>query len=155
MTPEEVLARLDAPLSLRRRVGYSAVALAGLTGSALISLLWATEPGLPPRTAVAFAVLVAIGLCWAVFGAWAVTRRTSLFARDRVVAGWLGLGAWLVFTVGALVITVPRHRLAPSLPAVVLTLGVVAVVNLWAARRARAALLRRRDALVGAATRDE
>jgi hypothetical protein len=155
MTPEEVLARLDAPLSLRRRVGYLAVALAGLIGSALIGLLWATEPGLPPRTAAAFAVLVVIGLCWAVFGGWAVTRRTSLFARDRVVAGWLGLGAWLVFTAGAAVITVPRHTLEPSLLAVVLTLGVVAVVNLWAARRARAALLRRRDALAGAATRDE
>ncbi|MGW3787504.1 hypothetical protein ACWD5Z_23160 [Micromonospora chokoriensis] len=154
MTPEEVLARLDAPLSLRRRVGYLAVALAGLTGSALISLLWATEPGLPPRTAAAFAVLVVIGLCWAVFGGWAVTRRTSLFARDRVVAGWLGLGAWLVFTVGASVITLPRHTLEPALLAVVLTLGVVAVVNLWAARRARAALLRRRDTLAGAATRD-
>ncbi|MEO3774563.1 hypothetical protein [Micromonospora sp. B9E7] len=155
MTPEEVLARLDAPLSLRRRVGYLTVALAGLTGSALISLLWATEPRLPTRTTVAFAVLVAIGLCWAVFGGWAVTRRTSLFARDRVVAGWLGLGAWLVFTVGALVITLPRHQLHPSLLAVVLTLGAVAVVHLWTARRARAALLRRRDALAGAATRHE
>ena len=71
MTPEEVLARLDAPLSLRRRVGYLAVAFAGLTGSALIGLLWATEPGLPTRTSVAFAVLVAIGLGWAAFGGWA------------------------------------------------------------------------------------
>ncbi|MEU5671349.1 hypothetical protein ABZ749_13460, partial [Micromonospora sp. NPDC047753] len=74
MTPEEVLARLDAPLSLRRRVGYLTLAFTGLTASALIGLLWATEPGLPTRTNVAFAVLVTIGLCWAVFGGWAVTH---------------------------------------------------------------------------------
>jgi hypothetical protein len=150
MTPDELLARLDAPLSLRKRVGYLAVGLAGLTGSALISLLWATEPGLPPRTKVAFAVLIAIGACWAAFGAWAVTRHTPLFARDRVVASWLGVGAWLVFTVGALIITIPRHTLGPSLVGVVLALGVLATVNLRTARRARTALMRRRIELAGA-----
>ncbi|MGI5522452.1 hypothetical protein ACQEUX_16055 [Micromonospora sp. CA-259024] len=155
MTPEEVMARLDAPLSLRKRVGYLTLALTGLTGSALIGLLWATEPGLPLRTNVAFAVLVAIGLCWAAFGGWAVTRRTPLFARDRVIAGWLGVGAWLAFTVGALIITLLRHRLEPTLLGIVLTLGVVAALNLRAARRARAALVRRRTALGGTTTRDE
>ncbi len=147
MTPEEVLARLEAPLSLRKRVGYLILAMAGLTASALIGLLWATEPGLPPRTAVAFAVLVTIGLCWAAFGAWAVTRRTPLFAWDRVIAGWLGVGAWLAFTVGALIITILRHELEPSLVGIVLTLGVLASVNLQAARRARAALVRRKTEL--------
>ncbi|RKR90754.1 hypothetical protein BDK92_5135 [Micromonospora pisi] len=152
MTPEDLLKRLDAPLSLRRRVGYVTLALAGLAGSGLVGLLWATEPGLPPRTEVAFAVLVAIGLCWAAFGGWAVTRRTPLFARDRVVAGWLGLGAWLLFTVGALVITTARHQLEPSLLVVVLALGVLAlgvlaVVNLRTARRARSALLARKERL--------
>ncbi|WP_433317269.1 hypothetical protein ACQP0U_08515 [Micromonospora sp. CA-269861] len=155
MTPEEVLARLDAPLSLRRRVGYLALAFTALTASALIGLLWATEPGLPMRTNVAFAVLVAIGLCWAAFGGWAVTRRTPLFARDRVVAGWLGVGAWLAFSVGALVITLVRHQFEPWLLGVVLVLGVVAAVHLRAARRARAALLLRRNALAGPATGDE
>ncbi|MFJ7217590.1 hypothetical protein [Amycolatopsis sp. NPDC098790] len=147
MTPEEVIERLEAPLSLRRRVGYVAVALAGLLGSGLAGLLWATEPGLPPRTKVAFAVLVAIGLAWAVFGAWAVTRRAPLFARDRVVAGWLGVAAWLLFTAGAVVVTTLRHRIEPGLPAVVLVLGAVAVLRLWAARRGRAALLRRKEQL--------
>ncbi|GAA2355630.1 hypothetical protein [Dactylosporangium salmoneum] len=147
MTPEDLLKRLDAPLSLRKRIGYVTVALAGLAGSGLIALLWATEPGLPPRTVVAFAVLVAIGLCWAAFGAWAVTRRTPMFARDRVVAGWLGLGAWVLFTVGALVITTLRHKLEPSLVVVVSALGVLAAVNLRAARRRRAALLRRKEQL--------
>ncbi|MGY0002926.1 hypothetical protein [Micromonospora sp. I033] len=149
MTPEEVLARLDARLSLRRRAGYLILAFAGLTGSALLSLLWATEPNLPARTKVAFAVLVAIGLCWAAFSGWAVTRRTPLFARDRVIAGWLGVGAWLAFTVGALIITLLRHKLEPSLLGIVLTLGVLAAANLRAARRAKAALVRRRTELAG------
>jgi hypothetical protein len=147
MTPDEVLARLDAPLSLRRRVGYLTVGFAGATGSGLISLLWATEPGLPTRTKAAFAVLVLIGLSWAVFGGWAVTRRAPLFARDRVVAGWLGVGAWLAFAAGALMIAVPRHELGPSLAGVVLTLGALAALNLRAACRARGGLLRRRNEL--------
>lgn len=90
---------------------------------------------------------MAIGLCWAAFGGWAVTRRTPMFAQDRVVAGWLGLGAWLLFTVGALVITTLRHKLEPLLVVVVLALGVLAIVNLRTARRARAALLRRKEQL--------
>ena len=155
MTPDEMLARLDAPLSLRRRIGYLAVGLAGLTGSALIGLLWATEPGLPPRTRVAFAALVSIGLFWAAFGGWAVTRRAPLFARDRVVAGWLGVGAWLVFTAGALIIAVLRHRLGLSLGGVVVALGVLAAVNLRAARRTRRALMRRRAELTGPAVGGE
>ncbi|WP_222870855.1 hypothetical protein, partial [Micromonospora sp. MP36] len=106
-----------------------------------------TEPGLPPRAKVALAVLMAIGLCWAAFGGWAVTRRTPMFAQDRVVAGWLGLGAWLLFTVGALVITTLRHKLEPSLIVVVLALGVLAIANLRTARRTRAALLRRKEHL--------
>jgi len=147
MTPEEVVKQLEQPLSLRRRVGYVIVALAGLLGSGVVGLLWATEPGLPPRTEVAFAVLVAIGVGWATFGTWAVTRRTPLFARDRVVAAWLGIVAWLLFTVGVLVITTLRHRVEPELLLMVLVLGGVAVVGLRAARRDRAALLRRREQL--------
>jgi hypothetical protein len=147
MTPEDVLARLEAPLSLRKRVGYVVLGLAGLTGSALIGLLWATEPGLPPRTQAAFAVLVTIGLCWAAFGGWAVTRRTPLFARDRVVAGWLGVGAWLAFTLGVAAVTVTRDTFEPTLLGIVLTLAALALVNLRAAHRARAALVRRKTDL--------
>ncbi|GAA2593832.1 hypothetical protein GCM10010399_25530 [Dactylosporangium fulvum] len=70
MTPEEILARLDAPLSLRKRIGYLILALAGLTDSALISLLWATEPGLPPRTKVACGTSSSRH-CWALCSQWA------------------------------------------------------------------------------------
>jgi hypothetical protein len=155
MTPDEVQARLNAPLSLRRRVGYLAVGLAGLTGSALTGVLWATEPGLPTRTRIAFAVLVAIGLWWAVFAGWAVTRRVPLFALDRVVAAGLGVGAWLIFSVGALAIAVPRHRFGPPLAGVVLALGALAALNLWAAARTRRALMRRKAELSGSAAGGE
>ena len=50
------------------------------------------------------------------------------------MAGWLGLGAWLLFTVGSLVITTMRHKVEPTLIVVVLTLGVLAVVNLQGVR---------------------
>ncbi|MEU4518960.1 hypothetical protein AB0F52_09600 [Amycolatopsis sp. NPDC024027] len=103
--------------------------------------------GLPPRTKVAFAVLVAVGLAWAAFGAWAVTRRAPLFARDRVIAGWLGLTAWLLFATGALVITTLRHRVEPELLVVVPALGGVAVLRLRAVRHSRAALVRRKEQL--------
>ncbi|MET9224435.1 hypothetical protein [Lentzea sp. NPDC003310] len=151
MTPEEVVKRLERPLSLRRRVGYVSVALAGLVGSGVIALLWATEPALPARTHVAFGVLVAIGLGWAAFGTWAVTRRAPLFARDRVVAGWLGVAAWAVFTLGAVVISAVRHRVDLGLVMVVLLLGGVAVWRLRVAVRERAALLLHRDRLSGRA----
>ncbi|WP_250028464.1 hypothetical protein [Paractinoplanes maris] len=146
MTPEDVLGRLGAPLSLRRRIAYVGVAFLGLVGAALIGVLWATEPGLPARTQVSFAVLVAIGAGWAAFGGWAITRRTPLFARDRVVAGWLGLVAWTVFTVGSMVV-------APAVPAwlivLVALLGATAAANLTHAIRTRAALLRRKSELGG------
>jgi hypothetical protein len=123
------------------------VALAGLLGSGLIALLWATEPGLPPRTAVAFAVLVAIGLGWAACGTWAVTRRVPLFALDRVVAGWLGVTAWALFAAGSLVVATLRHRVEPELLAVVVLLGLLSVVLLRSARRERSALPRRKEEL--------
>ncbi|GAA3464914.1 hypothetical protein ACFFSW_22665 [Saccharothrix longispora] len=147
MTPEEVLRRLDAPLSLRRRLGYAAVGLAGLVGGGLVVLLWATEPELPPRTAVAFAVLAAIGAGWAGVAAWVLTRRTPLFARDRVVTAWAGVVAWAVFALGASAIALVRHEVRPAPVVLVLVLGAVAAVNLRAARRARAALLERKARL--------
>ncbi|MFF5085139.1 hypothetical protein ACFY36_49555 [Actinoplanes sp. NPDC000266] len=138
MTPEEVLKGLEGPLSLRRRLSYVAVGLAGLTGSALIGLLWATEAALPGRTQIAFAVLIAIGLAWAAFAGWAVTRRVPLFARDRVVAAWLGMAAWSLFAAGAVAI-----ERSGRVAIFVVVLGAIGATNLYAARRARLMLRRR------------
>jgi hypothetical protein len=135
MTPEEMLARLEAPLSLRRRLGHLAVLLAGLGGAVLVGALWATEPALPAPTAAAFALLTAVGLGWAGYGGWALTRRTPLFARDRVVAAWIALAAWLAGGAGVTVLATVRHRLPVGLALVVGALGVAAGANLIAARR--------------------
>lgn len=151
MTPEDLLARLDAPLSLRRRLGYLAVLLAGLTGAGLAGSLWATEPGLPPHTAAAFALLVLAGLGWAGFAGWALSRRAPLYARDRVVAGWVALAAWAAGAGGVTVIAAVQQRLPIGLPLLTGALGVVVVTHLVVARRRRAALLRRRRELTGAA----
>lgn len=147
MNPDEVLGGLRPVLSLRRRVGYVLVGLGGVVGACLIGVLWATEPGLPARTAVSFGVLVAIGIGWAGFALWALTRKAPLYARDRVVAAWLGGGAWAVFAVGALVIV----RGAPGgwLLGVIGGMGVVAAVNGWFAVRERGRLVRRARELRG------
>ncbi|GIM95477.1 hypothetical protein [Paractinoplanes toevensis] len=125
----------EAPLSLRRRLGYLAVLLAGLGGAVLVGALWATEPALPAHTATAFALLTLVGLGWAGYGGWALTRRTPLFARDRVIAAWIALAAWLAGGAGVAVLAALRHRLPVGLALVVGALGVVAAANLVAARR--------------------
>src|SRR5688500_1004535 len=88
-------------LTLPRRIGYAAAGLGGLAGATMIGTLWATEPTpLPARTQFAFAGLMAIGLAWAAFAAWALARR-PLFAVDRVIAATLAVGFSLLTTVGA------------------------------------------------------
>jgi len=149
MNPDDLLARLEAPLSVRRRLGYLAVGLAGLGGAGLIGALWATEPGLPAATAAAFALLVLVGLGWAGFGGWALTRRTPLYAADRVLAGWIALAAWLAGGAGVAVIAAVRGGLPWPALLVVAALGLAATANLIIARRRRAALLARRRELTG------
>lgn len=149
MNADEMLTRLSEPLSPRRRLANLTALLGGLTGAAFVGLLWATEPGLPPRTEVAFGALVLIGLLWAGYGAWAVTRRTPMFALDRVIAAWLALGAWGVLALAVLVVTVLRHRVEPAALGTLAVLLALTVVNLVRARAHRTALLRRKRELGG------
>ncbi|MBV1856605.1 hypothetical protein [Catellatospora tritici] len=148
MNADEMLARLSRPLSPWRRLATAVAAIGGCTGAAVIGVLWATEPDLPARTQVAFAGLIAVGLAWAGYGVWALTRRTPLFARDRVVAGWLAVGATALLTVLATAVGVLRQRGWPLL-ILSLTLLVLALVNLRRAQTARDALLRRKRELDG------
>ncbi|MFJ4787723.1 transmembrane transport protein [Streptomyces sp. NPDC088794] len=95
--PRELEHALSAEVSLRARMRHMAVGLAGGCGAALISVLWATEPHpLPVRTQAAFAALIGVGLVWAAFAGWVLSRRRPLYARDRV------LGARLALTVTSL-----------------------------------------------------
>ncbi|NUR87394.1 MAG: hypothetical protein HOY71_25215, partial [Nonomuraea sp.] len=99
MTADELLERLEPALSPWRRVRALTALLTGISGTIFVSALWWTEPGpLPGRTHLAFAVLTAFCLAWACYGGWLSTRRTPLFATDRVIAGWIALAAALATT---------------------------------------------------------
>lgn len=150
MNPEDMIGRLAGPLSLRRRIANVVALLGGLGGALFTGLLWATEPALPGRTHLAFGALVALGLGWAGYGAWALTRRTPLFALDRVIAGWLAVAATGLLTAGTAAVAATRGTWAGTAGvAVAATLAVLAVAVLLRARADRAALLRRRRELGG------
>lgn len=139
---------LDAELSLRSRLGYVALLLTSAAMTAVVTSLWLTEPVLPGRTAVAFAVMTLIGLSWMAFSGWVLTRRRPILGRDRVVAGRLAVTFTSVFVVGALAAGYVSGGAAPYAALVMgLVLLAVAGVALVRARRNVARLTRRRDAL--------
>ena len=80
---------LDAELSQASRLGYVALVLASLTMTVVVSSLWLTEPGLPTRTRVAFALMIIIGLSWTAFAVWG--RPLGAYC---LVGTALWLGAW-------------------------------------------------------------
>ncbi|GAB4048549.1 hypothetical protein [Catellatospora paridis] len=149
MNADELISRLSGPLSLRRRVLTVVALLGGLLGAAFVLLLWLTEPALPGRTQLAFGVLVLIGLGWAGYGGWVLSRRTPLFALDRVIAGWLALAATGLLAGLTVLVAVTRGGVHPVAYAVVVVLVVVAAGILVRARALRGALLRRKRELGG------
>lgn len=150
MNPDDMIGRLSGPLSPRRRIGNVVTLLGGLGGALFTGLLWATEPALPGRTHLAFGAMVTLGLAWAGYGAWALTRRTPLFALERVVAAWLAVAATVLLTTGTAAIAITRGTWAGVAGiAVAATLAMLAVAFLLRARADRAALLRRRHELGG------
>jgi hypothetical protein len=100
ISAEETIAGLQDALSLRRRVRslvqlFGAGVVVGLVGT-----LWLTEDGLPVRTGVGFAVVMIIGLLTIARSAQVLHRRGPLFARDRVIAGWIAVGSAVLLTIG-------------------------------------------------------
>lgn len=148
--PVELERALAAEVSLRSRMRHVAVGLAGGCGAALLTVLWVTEPHpLPARTQAAFAALIAVGLAWAAFAGWVLTRRRPLFARDRVLGARLALAVSLATGAAGTAVAAARGTTAELL-ATALTGGVlVAAAGLLLARAhaRRAALLRLRDTL--------
>lgn len=101
-------AQIMRGLSLPRTIGRVAAGIAGLALAGVIGVLWATEPTEPPpRTHVAFAVLVAIGLAWAGLSVVTIARR-PMFALDRVLAGWLAVASSAVLTPGLIMLALSR-----------------------------------------------
>jgi hypothetical protein len=91
-------------LSWSARLRYIGLLLGASTMTAIVAALLLTEPALPPRTTIALATLVAIGLGWVGFAAWVLTHKRILLGRHRVVAGRLAVGANIVFVLGAVLV---------------------------------------------------
>jgi hypothetical protein len=98
---ESIRAMAHGQLSVKSRVGYVALLLAATGMSVVIVSLWLTEPVLPARTQLAFALMTAIGLSWVALASWVLSARRPLFARDRVIAGRMAVGFTALFTIGA------------------------------------------------------
>jgi len=138
---EEMQRMMNEELSLRSRIGYTALLLVGLGGAVAIGSLLLTEPSLPARTQVAFALLVAIGLSWAAFATWVLTKRRVLLAGHRIVAGRMAVAFSALFVAGTIAL---RMYAAAVFGAV---LAIVAIAMLVHARRRFAQLMERRRVL--------
>ncbi|SNT51746.1 transmembrane transport protein [Actinacidiphila glaucinigra] len=150
--PAELERALAAEVSLRSRMRYVAVGLAGGCAAGLIAVLWATEPrALPVRTQAVFAGLIAVGLAWAAVAAWALTRRRPLYAQDQVVGARLALVVSAVTGIVGTVLAAARGTTTAVLTtaAVGTVLTAIAGLLLARARSRRRELLRLRDVLRG------
>jgi hypothetical protein len=148
--PEELARALAAEVSLRARMRHVAVGLAGGCGASLIAVLWTTEPDpLPARTHAAFAGLIAVGLAWAAFAGWALSRRRPLFARDRVLGARLALVVTTLTSVAGVTLAAVRGTAAAALGTAGAGVVLIAAASLLLARARsrRRRLLRLRDAL--------
>ncbi|MFJ6776464.1 transmembrane transport protein [Kitasatospora sp. NPDC091257] len=148
--PAELERALAAEVSLRSRMRHVAVGLAGGCGAALVAVLWATEPGpLPARTQVAFAGLITVGLAWAAFAGWVLSRRRPLFARDRVLGARLALVVTAVTGVAGVAVAAVRGTVAGTLAVALAGAALVATAGLLLVRAQsrRRELLRLRDSL--------
>jgi nitrate reductase gamma subunit len=138
----------DAELSVPSRLGHVALLLSALTMTGVVGTLWATEPALPLRVHIAFAVIVAIGVSWVAFAIWVLTHRRILFARHRIVSGRMAVTFTSVFVVAMLVLGYTTGRSEPYSAA---AFGVVmlggAITMLVRAHRSYARLAERRNAL--------
>ncbi|MCC6164749.1 MAG: hypothetical protein IT182_15470 [Acidobacteria bacterium] len=141
-----------AALSPRTRAAHVALLLvASAAGIGLLSL-WLTEPSLPARTHAAFAVMTVMAASWVAYASWVLTRRHVLFARQRVVAGWMSVTFSACFVAGTLAVGATSGGratlMAAALGAPMLLLAIVLLVR---ARRVHARLLERRRELATSA----
>ncbi len=136
-------------LSPLRRLGHVALLLVAAGMTVVITSLWLTEPALVPRAQIAFGVMTMIGIAWSAFAIWVLSARRPLFAYDSVVAGRMAVAFNGTFLAGALLIGVTSGGRAPFAAAAMgAVMLICAFIVLARARRKRAALVARRDALV-------
>jgi len=143
----KVRAMAGAELSLKARLGYVGLLLVSAALTTVVVSLWLTEPSLPARTQLAFAVMSVIGVSWSVLAVWVLRARRPLFARDRVIAGGLAVTFSALFVAGCLAAAILSGA-APAYAAFgtgVVMLAVAIGVLLKARRRFAALTSRRRE----------
>ena len=146
---DEVRRLLASGIRAPSRLGFTALLLAGASMAAITASLLLTEPGLPSRTRIAFAVMTGVGVSWAALAAWVLLRRRVLLAGHRVLAGYMAVTYTMLFTLGMLALGRwgPAGRAWLYAAAVGVVLVAAALVVLVRARRRWHALDRRRREL--------
>ena len=141
-----VEALIAAELSAPSRTRYLLLLLMSLISSSVVASLLLAEVALPLRTRVAFVLVLMIGLCWAVFAGWVLTRRRVLLARHRVFAARMAVAFTSLYTLGAFVVgywtPVGRYWLAAAGSGAIMLAAAIAL--LIRAQRRVTALDRRR-----------
>jgi hypothetical protein len=139
---------LDKELSRPSRIGHVTLLVASLAMTVVVASLWLTEPVLPTRARVAFALMTLIGLSWAAFAVWVLTTRRVLSGRDSVVAGRMAVVFTMTFVIGALTVGYMGGGNAPYAAATMgLGLLAAAISLLVRAHRRVARLTARRETL--------
>lgn len=148
MNPTSLSSLADRELSAKARFGHVALLLAALAMSSVVGSLWLTEPALPPRTVIAFAVMTVIGLCWVVYAVWVLASRRVLLAFQEVVAARMAVGFSAAALIGALALGI-GEGIAAAWPAaaVFAAMLVIATITLARARRKFRQLTQRRAEL--------
>lgn len=141
--------RLVTALALPSRLGHTALLLVATAMAGVTGTLTLTEPDLPLRTKLALGALAFIGVAWAIFAGWVLTRRDVLIGRHRLIAGWMAVSFSAVLTTscGVAAWLDRSNTMWLSATGVGLTMLVLAAVLLRRADVDLRALLERRDAL--------
>ena len=147
MNKPSISTLVERELSAKARAGYVALLLAGLTKATVTASLWLTEPSLPQRTSIAFAVMALMGLCWAGFATWVLASRRALNAFHDVVAARMSLTFCCAALAGALSLAIGDGNVAAGMAAAIFAvmLGVAAWLLARARRRLRELSARRAE----------
>jgi hypothetical protein len=118
-------------LTRAARLGHVLLALAASAMTIVVVSLWLTEPALPLRTQIAFALLTVIGLGWIAYALWVLGTRRVMLARHRMVAGRLAVTFSGVFTAGCVALLASGQSSAAR-PALLMSLACLAVaIVIW------------------------
>lgn len=148
MTPEQIQGLVRDELSRRARGSHAALLVASLAMATMVSSVWLTEPWLPTRTHVAFALVVVVALTWAGHATWVLTHRAVMLVPHQVQAARLAMACCLAFVTGCVTAWAIIGGAAPVMATMTsLVMLIIAVINLRRVRVRYIALLHRRSEL--------